>query len=136
MADDETLGEVSRNVARLERRVEAGQRDTDNRIADLASKMVPTSLWAAQHEALERTVAELRTDMTTGFERVERTSQERKSALEKADAANAKAIKEVKDAQETRARGRTSAVANWIAAAGVIVAVGLLIATLVTSGGH
>ena len=134
--DELTNGEIKRWLERLETRVETGQRATDDRMTQLAKDMVPHTLWAAEHKALEDTVTEVRSDMAAGFERVERTSLERKAALEKADAANAKAIKEVKDAQEYRTRGRTSVVANWIAAAGVIVAVGLLIATLVTSGGH
>lgn len=136
MPDDLTPGEIHRWLQRLEQRVTDGQRATDDRITQLAKDMVPTALWASEHEALEGVVAEQRTDMAAAFARAESTSLERKAALEKADLANAKAIKEVKDAQQDRARGHTSVVANWIAAAGVIVAVGLLIATLVTSGGH
>lgn len=127
--DDVTLGEIRRSLERLERRVENGQRDTDNRITQLASQMVPHSLWAAEHKALEDTVAELRVDTKAAFDRVERTSQERKGVLERQ-------IKEIADGQSQRTRGRTGTVANWIAAAGVVISVGLLIATLLSTGGH
>lgn len=134
--DDVTLGEIRRSLERLERRVETGQHATDDRITQLAGQMVPHSLWAAEHKALEDTVSELRVDMKAGFDRVERTSQERKAVLERADADNARAIKDLRDGEASRSRSRTSTVANWIAAAGVIISVGLLVATLLSTGGH
>ncbi len=139
--DDVTLGELHRTLDRLERRVDSGQRATDDRITQIASQMVPHSLWAAEHKAIEDTVAEAKADMQAGFERVERASQERKGVLERKDAELAKEIaevrKEVASDRVARERARPGNLANWLTGAGVLVALIALIVTLVaTHGGH
>lgn len=138
--DDVTLGEVRRTLDRLDRRVAEGQKHTDDRLAQLAGQMVPTALWAAEHKALEDTVSELRADTKAGFERVENTSQERKRALEKADAENAAATaavrKMVEDDRAARDARRPSTLTNWLTGIGVTVALIALIVTLLTHGGH
>lgn len=135
MPDDLTSGEISRRFERIER----DQRATDDRITQLAKDMVPTTLWQSEHEALEGVVAELRADMRAGFERVEATSQERRAALAARDAELAASVAEVRrEVAEDRAdrdKRRPSVVANWITAAGVVVALVALIVTLVTTHG-
>lgn len=137
MPDDLTSGEIMRRFDRIER----DQRATDDRITQLAKDMVPTTLWASEHEALEGVVAELRADMQAGFGRVEDTARERKSALDRKDAELAAGLAEVRrEAAEDRAerdKRRPGVIANWITAAGVVVALVALIVTLVTThGGH
>ena len=140
MADDLSNGEIRRWLERTDRQMQAGQKATDDRLAQLASQMVPTSLWAAEHKALEDTVAELRADMKTGFERIENTSRERKAVLEKADAENAAAISAVRrmveDERAGRDKSRPAIVANWITVSGVLVALAALVVTLLTHGGR
>lgn len=91
MADDLTLGELARNLTDLKSDMRQSLKDSDDRHAALAGKMVPAELWRAEHEALENYVRD-------GFDRIERTSLERKAAIEgqigavrKAQAAHEKA---------------------------------------------
>jgi hypothetical protein len=85
VADDPTPGEIARNQSRLESRVETALKNSDDRLADLASKMVPTELWKAEHQDLQREVKELRDelrkalrDAATGWDK---TSLERMGVL-------------------------------------------------------
>ncbi len=87
MADEVTLGEIARNLADFKSDVRQSLKDGDNRVANLASKMVPSELWKAEHEALEDDVQELRDDVREAVARIERTSLERMGVLtEKIDA--------------------------------------------------
>jgi len=81
VAEDRTLGELARNLADFKRDIRESLKNADDRHADLAGKMVPTSLWQAEHESLERDVAELRDDVRQAVERIERTSLERMGVL-------------------------------------------------------
>lgn len=82
MADDPTLGELARNLDRLERRMERTAKDADDRLTKTAADMVTAELSRTQHRALEEDIKHLDTDMRDGFARVERTSLERKAALD------------------------------------------------------
>ncbi len=63
MGDEMTLGELARTVNRLEARVERSLKDGDDRLAALASRMVPTDLWKAEHQALQDEVKRLRDEV-------------------------------------------------------------------------
>lgn len=82
MADDMTPGEVRRTLERIERAQREANKAIDDRLANLAQQMVPATLWASEHKALADDVKHLETDCREAFDRVERTSQERKRALE------------------------------------------------------
>lgn len=82
MADDLTPGEVRRTLERIERSQRDAHKAIDDRLASLAQQMVPASLWASENKALSDDVKHLETDTREAFERVERTSRERKAALE------------------------------------------------------
>ena len=97
MADDLTPGEIRRTFERIERALQDSQRASDDRMNELARKTVPAELWAAEHRALVDDVKHLETDVHEGFERVERTSRERKAVLE---ADIAKVRKTVEDHQK------------------------------------
>jgi len=54
MADDPTIAEIARNLARLE----SGQQKLGDRITDSARESVPAKLWAAEREALTRQIVD------------------------------------------------------------------------------
>lgn len=81
MADDMTAGEIRRTLERLERAQRDAHKAIDDRISELARKTVPAELWASEHKALVDDVKHLEADCREGFERVERTSQERMTTL-------------------------------------------------------
>lgn len=82
MPDEMTPGEVRRTIERLELAQREAHKAIDDRLANLAQQMVPASLWQSEHKALSDDVKHLEADTRDGFERVERTSLERKRALE------------------------------------------------------
>lgn len=77
MGDEMTPGETARSFKRLEE----SDRFLGDRITDLASKMVPTELWSAEHRALIDDVKHLADDVKEGLDRAEKTSLERRAAL-------------------------------------------------------
>lgn len=102
MADEVTLGELARNLADFKSDVRQSLKDGDNRVANLASKMVPSELWRSEHEALEDDVQELRDDVRDAVARIERTSLERMGVLtEKIDAV----AKRITDHESAHAAG-------------------------------
>lgn len=72
MADEVTLGELHRRLARLETQLETGQRARDDRLANLASQMVPTALWQAEHKSLQDDLTEHVRQAGIDRDRVER----------------------------------------------------------------
>jgi hypothetical protein len=76
-----TPGEVKRTFARIEQSQREAHQAIDDRLANLAQQMVPASLWASEHKALADDVRHLESDVREGFERAERTSQERMGTL-------------------------------------------------------
>ena len=81
MADDLTLGELGRRLARVEKDV-----------ADNARAMVPAGTYDAAHRALEDTVKHLERDTEESLARVEKTSLDRRKALQDRDEELARAI--------------------------------------------
>jgi hypothetical protein len=128
--DDLTNGEIRRTLERLER----GQRDGDDRLADVAGQMVPSALFATTVKGLTDAIATVRTDMTEGFGRVEKTSLERRGVLDAEDKRLSKQITGINarlDAGETK---HTAKAANWIAAGLLaLTALGLLV-TIIYGG--
>jgi hypothetical protein len=125
--DDEDLthGEIGRTLKRLER----GQRDADDRLTHVAGEMVPSSLFATAIKGVTDSVASLRSDMTSGFDRIEKTSLERRDAL-------AGQIRDLKKTVDGHESGRTAKAANWIAFSLLLLtAIGLLV-TIVGHGGR
>lgn len=131
MAEEMTPGETIRRFDRIER----DQRAADDRITSVTGQMVPAAQYEIAHQALVEKVAHVEADMKAGFDRVDRTSRERKAALEARDAELAAEIKAVREDQASHARGRTGAVANWITGAGVIIALIALVVTILTARG-
>lgn len=86
MADDITLGELGRRIARVERDV-----------AETARAMVPAGVYDTAHRALEDTVERLGASTAESLARVERTSLERRKALQDRDEELARAITELRD---------------------------------------
>lgn len=132
MADEVTLGELARNLADLKEGLRQSLKDGDNRVADLASKMVPTELWKAEHRALEEDVKHLEADVRDAVARLERTSLERLAnlngqlaAIRKAQAAHEAAHRESSAWSRKKTMGVigiivgaiASVVGAWIAAA-------------------
>lgn len=151
MAEDPmTPGEIERTFQRHDDAL----RIVGDRITDLAKAMVPTELWERQHRALEDVVRDLKADMAAGFQRVESTSQERKSALQTKDNELGAAIetlrrditrrigdverhiKEERAARESEESRGTQKVSTWIAAVIALVSVVSLIVALMGQGGH
>jgi hypothetical protein len=154
MADDDlTHGEIKRTFDR----VEAAQRATNDRVADLAKSMMPVELWAAEHRALREMVEEFRATLSDGLRQQEARSLERRQSLMAKDSDLEQRLNGLhtefdrkvellkrelaaeRDAERSRAtadekRG-TARTANWIAAAIALSAVIGLIVTLV-GGGH
>lgn len=81
MADDFTSGEVRRTLERIEQSQKDAHKAIDDRLANLAQQMVPASLWTSERKALTDDVQHLESDVREGFDRVERTSQERMGTL-------------------------------------------------------
>lgn len=139
MADEPTLGELSRNLARLESRLERALKDSDDRLAALASKMVPAELWKAEHEALENDVRELRDDVREAVARIERTSLERMGVLtEKIDALGRRigAHEKAHAAGSAWSRSRTLTVIGIVVAAAATIAGAWIAAVLTAKGVH
>lgn len=105
MADDPTLGELSRNIKRVEDRLESSSKNGDDRLTKLAAEMVPTELWRAQHQSLGDDVKDLKDYVRDGFDRIERTSLERKANLDAQ-------ITAIRKAQEAHARSHAEK-ASW-----------------------
>lgn len=151
MADDMTPGEVRRSIERLDAairqtgdRSDAAVRATNDRLAELAKSMVPTELWAAEQRALKDDVAHLEHDMTAGFARVESTAAERhrmmgreirdvKQLIETEVADLRGDVKTLREERAKRSATTWQIVLSLIAA---LAAVALVVATVVSSGGH
>lgn len=152
MADDDwTPGEIKRTVQRLDAaikqgcdRSDASVRATNDRLAELAKSMVPTELWAAEQRALKDDLAHLEHDMTAGFARVESTAAERHRAvgreirdvktLIETEVADLRGdVKTLREERSKRSATTWQIVLSLIAA---LAAVALVVATVVSSGGH
>lgn len=81
MAGEMSPGEIQRTLERIERSQHDAQRAVDDRLTKLATEMVPTSLWSAEHKALGEDVRHLAEDMREATDRIEKTSQERMATL-------------------------------------------------------
>lgn len=81
MADEMTPGEIRRTFDRIERDHKESQKAADDRLTELARKMVPTELWQSEHRALGEDVKHLESDLREAVERTEKTSQERMTTL-------------------------------------------------------
>lgn len=139
MADEVTLGEIARNLADFKSDVRQSLKDGDNRVTDLASKMVPSELWKAEHEALEDDVQELRDDVREAVARIERTSLERMGVLtEKIDALGRRITTHEKAhaAGNAWSRSRTLTVIGIIVAAAATVIGAWIAAVLAAKGVH
>jgi hypothetical protein len=130
-----TDGEIKRSFARIEQSL----KNADDRHADLAGKMVPTALWQAEHEALERNVAELRDDWRQAVDRAERTSLERRAVLDaKIDALVKRADEHEKAHAERSAwtRSRTLQAIGIAVTAAAAIAAAWIGAILAAKGVH
>lgn len=139
MAEDLTLGELSRNHARLEARLDRALKDIDDRLAALASKMVPAELWRAEHEALQRDVRELRDDVREATAKIEKTSLERMGVLrEKIDALGKRLDGHEKRHTESGAwsRSKKLTVVGILVGAAATIAAAWLAAWLAAKGVH
>ena len=136
MADEPmTDGEIKRSFARIEQSL----KNADDRHADLAGKMVPTTLWQAEHEALEKDLRELRDDVREAFARIERTSLERMGVLnERIDAIGKRitAHEKAHTDQRTWSRSRTLQVVGIAVAAAAAIAAAWVGALLAAKGVH
>lgn len=139
MADDLTLGELSRRLSAFERRIEGALKAGDDRHANLASKVVPTDLWKAEHEALQAEVKQLRDDIREAVARIERTSLERMGVLTaRIDALG----KRIDDHEKTHAdtgawsRSKKLAVIGILVGAAATIAAAWLAALLAAKGVH
>lgn len=139
MPDEVTLGEVARNVARLEGRLDKSLKDLDDRLTALAAKMVPAELWKSEHEALEDDVRELRDDVRDAVARIEHTSLERMGVLtEKIDALGKRigAHEKAHAVGSAWSRSRTLTVIGIIVAAAATIAGAWIAAVFAAKGVH
>lgn len=90
MGDEMTPGEIRRTFDR----VEAAQRATNDRLTDLASKVVPTDLWAAEHRALTDQLRHVERDAAEARERIEKLSSERLATVTREIGEVRKALRE------------------------------------------
>jgi hypothetical protein len=74
-------GEIRRTLERIERQHSDAQRAMDDRLTKLAADMVPTALWASQHQAVVEDVRHNEADMREAMTRAEATAQERMATL-------------------------------------------------------
>lgn len=136
MADEPmTDGEIKRSFARIEQSL----KNADDRHADLAGKMVPTTLWQAEHKAIEKDLLELREDVRQAVERIERTSLERMGVLNDRIDAIGKRITAHEKAhtdQRTWSRSRTLQVVGIAVAAAAAIAAAWVGAILAAKGVH
>lgn len=141
MADDPmTPGEVKRTFDRQDSAIRA----TNDRLADLAKSMVPTELWAAEHRALEDKLAHLERDTLNGLSRIENAAGERHKAIgreirdlkELVEREIEDVREDLKALQEHRRQEHEQSSSRLIAWVAALAAVGLLIATILQSGGH
>lgn len=130
MADEVTLGEIARNQAAFERRVEAALKAGDDRVAQLAKDMVPTVLWQAEHESLGDKVARHERDARETQGRIEREIK----ALRKAQEDHAEAHRQAEKDSAAWSRKKTVAVIGIIVGA-VASVVGAWIAAVLAAGG-
>jgi predicted nucleic acid-binding Zn-ribbon protein len=91
--EDLTPGEIVRSLKRLEE----SDRSLGDRITGLASAMVPNDLWSAEHRSVIEDVRHLEEDVKAGFDRVERTSLDRRATLQQRDDDLEKKINAVRD---------------------------------------
>lgn len=139
MGDDLTLGELARNLSRLEGRLDRALKDLDDRLTALAAKMVPSELWKAEHEALEKDVQELRDDVREAVGRIERTSLERMGVLNgRIDALGGKLDKHEKAHADGSAwsRSKTLTVIGIIVTAAATIGAAWIAAVLAAKGVH
>jgi len=130
-----TDGEIKRSFARIE----LSLKNADDRHADLAGKMVPTTLWQAEHKAIEKDLLELREDVRQAVERIERTSLERMGVLNDRIDAIGKRIAAHEKAhtdQRTWSRSRTLQVVGIAVAAAAAIAAAWVGAILAAKGVH
>jgi len=139
VGDDLTLGELARSLADFKRDVRESLKNGDNRLADLASKMVPTELWKAEHKALEDDVEHLETYVREQVARIERTSLERLGNLNaqlaeirKAQAEHAKAHRD----NNAWTRNNTLTTIGIIVTAAATIAGAWIAAVLAAKGVH
>jgi hypothetical protein len=144
MADDLTLAEIARNLARLE----AGQQKLGDRIVESARESVSANLYAAEHQALMNAHAEHVRQSGVDRDRLERSitdlrkQHERDNAalraaldreIEQARDENEKQIEALKKDREARAQW------SWQKGLGLAMAVisivGVIVAALAASKG-
>lgn len=141
MPDDLTVGELSRRLDGIERRMEQAFKDSDDRHSKLAREMVPTDLWKAEHVALGDDVKELRDELRAAIRdaaaRIDRTSLERMAVLtEKIDALG----RRISAHEKTHAAGNAWSRSKTLTVAGIIVTalatvLGAWIAAILTAKG-
>lgn len=129
MADEMTPGEIARTFDR----VEAGQRATNDRLADLAKSMVPTELWAAEHRALKEDVSHLEHDTLTGFARAEASVARLEESM-KSEFATVRG--EIKTLREERAKRSVNTWQITVSIVAALAAVALVIEGVLQAGGH
>lgn len=130
MADEITPGETRRWLERIERRMERGQKDTDDRMTALAKDMVPTVLWQAEHEALDDKVARHERDARETQARIEREI----AALHKAQDEHARAHQHAEENAAAWSRKKTMGVIGIVVGA-IASVVGAWIAAVLAAGG-
>ncbi len=139
MPDDLTLGELARNHARIDARLDRSLKDLDDRLAALAARMVPAELWKAEHEALEKDVQELRDDVRDVVTRIESTSLERMGVLTEKIEALGKRINAHEKAHTEKSawsRSKTLTVIGIVVTAGATIVGAWVAAVLAAKGVH
>jgi predicted nuclease with TOPRIM domain len=108
VADEMSPGEIRRTLERMDRAQHDSQRAVDDRITKLATEMVPTSLWSAEHKALMDDVRHLADDWREATDRIERTSQERMATLRTEISGVRGEVAAVRKAQDQHAKAHES----------------------------
>lgn len=142
MPDGEmTPGEIMRTFAR----VDAGQRATNDRVAELARETVSARQYETAHQALIDRVVHLEQDTTGRLSGLAATSSERYATVtrdmaelkERFDREIEDIRGEIKALRSERARSHEASWARWSAAIAAIAAVALVVVTLLgQAGGH
>lgn len=144
MPDEFSLGEAVRWIERVEKRVVEGERARDDRITSLAGQMVPAAQYEIAHQALIERVAHHETDTVAAFARVETTSKERLGTVNR-EIGDLRILveREVADLRETiramredRSKRSDSSWQRWTGLIAALAAIALVVAQLVTTGGH
>lgn len=143
MADDPTLGELARNLARIETHLDRALKNSDDRVANLARDMVPTELWKAEHQQLQDEVKSLRDELREAIRdavaRVNTTSLERKAVLDGQIADLTKKLAGHEKAHAERStwtRNRTLTTIGIIVGAAATIAGAWIAAVLAAKGVH